>query len=162
MEHADGSSFKECVFEYATWGLHSHFTKLSVEASLFSRNEGGMRFRSGPVRIEGCEFRQNDIGIRSFRGNAVVSGNVIAGNRVGVFVREKGGGLQLRRNMLFSNSEYNLRVGDFNDEDVDARENWWGTSSPQETIFDGRNEPGIGTVLFQPFLKEPPRREVAQ
>ena len=162
LEHADGSSFKDCVFEYATWGVHSHFTRLAVEDSLFSRNEGGMRFRSGPVRIDGCEFRQNDIGIRSFRGNAAVSANVIAGNRVGVFVREKGSGLQLRRNMLFSNSEYNLRVGDFNDEDVDARENWWGTISPQETIFDGRNEPGIGIVRFQPFLKEPPRREVAR
>jgi hypothetical protein len=59
------------------------------------------------------------------------------------------------RNNIFANSGYNMRVGDANDEDVDARENWWGYGNPVDSIFDGRTEPDIGKVLYEPYLKEP-------
>jgi Right handed beta helix region len=154
LERADGSSFEHCVFEYATWGLHSHFTRLAVRGSLFHTNGGGIRFRSGPVEITDSVFADNEIGIRSYRGNAVIAGNVISGNGTGIFVREKGGGLTVRGNDLFANTDYNVRLGDFNDEDVDARENWWGTADPGVTIMDGRKEPGIGTVLYEPRRRE--------
>ena len=55
---------------------------------------------------------------------------------------------------MHSNTNYNIRVGDFNLEDVDARDNWWGTDDPAGTIFDGRREPGVGKVIFEPFLTE--------
>ncbi|MDD2856482.1 MAG: right-handed parallel beta-helix repeat-containing protein, partial [Desulfuromonadaceae bacterium] len=51
LEYAVGSRISNCIFEYATWGLHSHFTNLLVDSSLFSNNYGGMRFRSGPAEI---------------------------------------------------------------------------------------------------------------
>jgi len=159
LEHADGSSFSNCVVEYATWGLHSHFTRLTVKDSLFRHNEGGIRFRSGPVEIRSSLFTDNAVGIRDFRGNAVISGNVITGNGTGIFVREKGGGVSIRGNNLFANTDYNLRVGDFNDEDVDARDNWWGDGDPGATILDGRQEPGIGIVRYEPYLRESGRLE---
>lgn len=59
-------------------------------------------------------------------------------------------------NSISGNSGYNMRIGDFNDEDVNARGNWWGEGDPGETIFDGRQEPGIGMVLFEPHLTKPP------
>lgn len=155
LEYATGSVISNCVFEYATWGLHSHFTNLTVSDSLFTNNFGGMRFRSGPVVIKGSVFEHNSIGIRSYIGNAVIRDNVITKNETGIFVREKGGGLSITRNNLFDNSNYNIRVGDFNNEDVPARDNWWGNSEPLATIFDGRSEPGIGNVLFEPFSSEP-------
>lgn len=155
LEYATGSEIAHCVFEYATWGIHSHFTNLSVSDSLFSNNYGGMRFRSGPVRIERSTFTGNTIGIRAYIGNAVIAENTITGNETGIFVREKGGGLAISRNNLAGNSGYGIRVGDFNDEDVDARDNWWGTGDPAATIFDGRNEPGIGFVRYEPRLNEP-------
>jgi nitrous oxidase accessory protein NosD len=99
----------------------------------------------------------NGIGIRDFRGNAVIAGNAITGNGTGIFVREKGGGLTVRGNNIFANADYNVRVGDFNDEDVDARENWWGAGDPGATILDARQEPGIGTVRYEPFLREAAR-----
>ncbi|HEX9079572.1 MAG TPA: right-handed parallel beta-helix repeat-containing protein [Desulfuromonadaceae bacterium] len=162
LEHADGSSFENCVFEYATWGLHSHFTRLTVRESFFRHNTGGIRFRSGPVEIGDSLFTDNEIGIRDYRGNAVIAGNAITGNGTGIFVREKGGGITVRGNDIFANRDYNLRVGDFNDEDVDARENWWGGSEPGATILDGREEPGIGVVRFEPFLKKPARPGLAE
>jgi len=157
LEHADGSTFINCVIEYSTWGIHSHFTRLVVSDSLFRHNDGGIRFRSGPVEIRGSFFTDNGIGIRDFRGNAVIAGNVITCNGTGIFVREKGGGLSIRGNNFFANTDYNVRVGDFNDEDVDARENWWGVSDPGATIFDGRQEPGIGIVRYEPHLGEAER-----
>lgn len=155
LEYAAGSVFDHCVFEYATWGVHSHFTELVVSNSTFRSNEGGMRFRSGPVRFTGNLFEKNGIGIRSYIGKASISGNTIRGNEVGIFVRERGGGLSISGNNILENSGYNIRIGDFNTEDVDARGNWWGSGDPLAAIFDARSEPGIGAVLIEPMLTGP-------
>ena len=155
LEYATGSEISDCVIEYATWGLHSHFTNVLISDSHFTNNFGGMRFRSGPVEIKRSTFDNNSIGIRAYLGNAIVRENTITRNEVGIFVREKGGGLEISRNNMFDNSSYNIRVGDFNNEDVSAKDNWWGTNDPFTTIFDGRSEPGIGNVLYEPFQKDP-------
>ena len=154
LEHAAGSVFTYCDFQYATWGIHSHFTNLKVENSTFSYNDGGMRFRSGPITISGSLFTENRIGLRVFLANAVIKESEIFNNETGIFVREKGDGLTIRNNNIYANTNYNIRVGDFNIEDVNARNNWWGTEDPAKTIFDGRREPGVGKVIFRPVLLE--------
>ncbi|RJQ45884.1 MAG: right-handed parallel beta-helix repeat-containing protein [Nitrospiraceae bacterium] len=155
LDHADGSVFTNCIFENSTWALHVHFTSLVVEGCTFMKNYGGMRFRSGPIEITHSSFRENEIGLRSNAGNALIAGNSITANRIGIFVREKGSGLSIKKNNLFANDEYNIRLGDFNDEDVDARDNWWGEGLPADTIFDARQEPGIGTVNYKPYARQP-------
>jgi len=155
LEHANSSIFSQCDFEYATWGIHSHFTHLIVECSHFRKNYGGIRFRSGPVEVKHSIFESNSIGIRAYLGNATIIENDIMKNEIGIFVREKGGGLTIKRNNLFSNAEYNIRLGDFNDEDVNATENYWGDGNPADTIFDERKEPGIGRVIYEPYLEKP-------
>jgi hypothetical protein len=42
----------------------------------------------------------------------------------GIFVREKGNGLKVSRSNFYRNSSYNMRIGEFNDEDVQAPGNW--------------------------------------
>jgi len=155
LDHANGSVFTNCTFEHAVWALHSHFTDLNVEECSFVQNTGGIRFTSGPIEIRKSSFKGNEIGIRAFRGIALITENVITGNGIGIFVREKGGGLTIKKNNFFVNSEYSIRMGDFNDEDVDARDNWWGDAAPADTIFDARREPGIGKVLFEPYAQRP-------
>lgn len=155
IEHANGSIFSNCTFEYATWAIHTHFTNLVVENCEFSHNHGGLRFRSGPIKIKYSIFDSNSTGIRSYRGIGMITENVITRNETGIFVREKGGGLLIRKNNIFANSGYNIRIGDFNDEDVDALENWWGEGNPEDKIYDGRKEPAIGKVLYEPYLKAP-------
>jgi hypothetical protein len=155
LEYATGSIISHCIFEYATWGLHSHFTNLLVADSYFANNTGGMRFRSGPAEIRDSTFEHNSIGIRAYIGNAIIRGNIIRKNETGIFVREKGGGLVITGNNMYDNSNYAIRVGDFNTEDVNARGNWWGGNDPSSAIFDAKNEPGIGYVLTDPLLSEP-------
>lgn len=157
LERATGSVVEFCDFTAATWGLHSHFTNLSIKDSRFTGNFGGIRFRSGPVTVSNSVFRGNSIGIRSYRGNARIFGNSVTGNEIGIFVREKGSGLDITSNDLSGNSEYGIRIGDFNDEDVQAGGNWWGEADPTSLIFDSHQEPGIGYVRFQPVLKTPIR-----
>ncbi len=159
LEHADGSKLSYCDFEYATWAVHSHFTNLKVKNCRFKNNGGGIRFRSGPVEISRSLFKGNQVGIRSYFGNALIEENVILDNEAGIFVREKGSGLIIRKNNIYSNKAYNIRVGDFNTEDIDARNNWWGDGDPAVTIFDARREPGIGKVIYEPYLKEPEKLE---
>lgn len=155
LEHATGSRLEYCDITSASWGLHSHFTNLVVRNCRFSGNYGGMRFRSGPVEVTRSLFRDNVIGLRSYRGNARITENVITGNETGIFVREKGRGLEIRRNNLAGNNGVAIRVGDFNDEDVSAPENWWGVDEPDSVIFDAREESGIGFVRFEPVLNGP-------
>lgn len=154
LEHASGSVFSYSDFEYASWALHSHFTDLKVMNSVFKNNDGGMRFRSGPVEISRSLFTENRIGMRAFMATALIKENEFKSNDTAIFVREKGDGLTIRNNNFSSNIDYSIRVGDFNLEDVDARDNWWGTDNPEETIFDGRREPGVGNVIFEPFFEE--------
>ena len=161
FEQALDSTINNTVIEYATWGIHGHFTNLVIDHLLAKNNSGGMRFRSGPVLIKNSVFRNNGIGIRSYIGNGVIEDNVITANEIGLFVRERGSGLTVRRNNFFANSEYSIRSGDFNTEDIPATGNWWGGQPPQETIFDGRQEEGIGKVLFEPYLPAPVNLESA-
>ncbi|MBI5203473.1 MAG: right-handed parallel beta-helix repeat-containing protein [Nitrospirae bacterium] len=155
LDHATGSLFSNCEFEYATWGIHSHFTNLLVTDCSFARSYGGLRFRSGPVEIIHSIFEGNHIGVRAYRGNASITENVITKNDIGIFVREKGGGVAIHKNNILANTDYNIRNGDFNNEDVDASNNWWGSGNPSDGIFDENREPGIGRVIYEPYAKEP-------
>ncbi len=151
IEQGDPSSFSYCNFAFATWALHLHFTKVTVEDCLFTENDGGIRFRSGPVSVNRSTFKRNRIGIRSFRGVGTLSHSNIFENEIGIFIREGGRSFLVQSNNLYNNDRYNIRLGDFNAEDVDARKNFWGTDNPLDTIFDDRREPGVGRVVFDPF-----------
>lgn len=154
FDNAGDSVMEHCIVENADWGLHSHDTKLSLTACTIRNSEVGLRFRSGPLTISKCRFTGNKIGLRSYQGIAQITDSDFTGNEIGIFVREKGSGLNITRSNLFQNSAYNIRIGDFNEEDVKAAGNWWGQNDPAATFFDAGNEPGIGYVLFKPFSSE--------
>jgi len=158
LDSASDSIMEHCTIENAAWGLHCHDTKLNLSNCTIRNSEVGLRFRSGPLTISNCRFTDNRIGLRSYQGIAQITDSDFSDNEIGVFVREKGSGLSITRSNFHNNSGFNIRIGDFNDEDVKATDNWWGTNDPLQTIFDARNEPGIGRVLYVPFRKEPVQR----
>ncbi|MDT8335718.1 MAG: right-handed parallel beta-helix repeat-containing protein [Desulfurivibrionaceae bacterium] len=155
LERAVGSVLENCDFSYADYGLHIHFVPMEISGCRFLNNNLGIRFRSGPIKLKRSLFAGNRIGLRAFRGNMEIFENEFRENEIAVFVREGGSGMKIHHNNFSNNERYNLRLGDFNKEDVDARHNWWGTDKPGEKIFDGRREPYIGMVEFEPFLPAP-------
>lgn len=155
LQQAGESIIANADFSYATWGVHSHFTPLTVHGCSFTENYGGVRFRSGPLEISGSVFMGNKIGIRSYRGVGRIRRNDITENEIGIFVREKGAGLAIEYNNIHANERYGLRLGDFNRQDVNAGNNWWGGEDPAKVIFDRDDESYIGKVYFEPVLPEP-------
>ncbi|MCK4840122.1 MAG: right-handed parallel beta-helix repeat-containing protein, partial [Desulfobulbaceae bacterium] len=155
LERAVGTVVANCDFSYADYGLHIHFVPMEISGCRFTNNDLGIRFRSGPIKLSRSLFSQNRIGIRAFRGNMDIFENEISYNEIGVFIREGGKGVKIYRNNFFNNERYNLRLGDFNKDDVDARHNWWGSKRPQDMIFDGHQESYIGIARFEPFLLAP-------
>ncbi len=151
IERSMGSRIENCDFEYGTWGLHCHFVPITVRGCRFVHNDGGIRFRSGPMDINGNLFRDNRIGIRGFMPEAKIRGNEFLRNEIAIFVRQGGHGMTIRDNNFLGTKRYDIRLGDFNTEDVAAEENWW-SSTP--LIFDALREPGIGRALVKP------RREI--
>jgi hypothetical protein len=155
LERATGSVTANCDFSYADYGLHIHFVPMEISGCRFVNNDLGIRFRSGPIKLKNSLFSQNRIGIRAFLGNMEIVENEISNNEIGIFIREGGKGVKIYRNNFTNNERYNLRLGDFNKDDVDARHNWWGIENPLEMIFDGHQESYIGIARFEPFLHTP-------
>ncbi len=147
------AKFAYCDFEYSDMAIHGHFSSIEVSDCLFRKNESGMRFRGGPVNIRRSVFVENNFGMVAYFARATVHDNLFTANDIGIMVRgERNNGLSFRQNNIHDNIRYNFRMGDFNNgEDVDARENWWGAGDPAATIYDDRNEPGIGMVLYEPY-----------
>jgi nitrous oxidase accessory protein NosD len=145
---------EHCTIENAASGLHSHDTRLNLSNCTIRNTEVGLRFRSGPLTISNCRFTGNKIGLRSNQGIAQIVDSDFSDNEIGIFVREKGSGLTITRSNFYNNKDFNIRIGDFNNEDVKATDNWWGMNDPVQSIFDARKEPGIGQVLYEPFRKE--------
>jgi len=155
LERAVGSLVENCDFRFAEWGLHIHFVPMTISGCRFLHNDGGIRFRSGPMVLVHSLFSGNRVGVRSYFGNMEIRENEFSGNEIALFVREGGTGVAIHRNNLHGSDRYNLRLGDFDTEDVDARENWWGGGDPLATIFDGRTESYIGKVIYEPYLSSP-------
>lgn len=167
--------FSHCIFEYSKNGVHVHASEVTISDSLFRYNESGAKLcgegreggekatqgagerGQGWVAISASRFEKNGFGLMPWHAKGVVQDSVITGNKVGILVRDlEFKDLAVRHNNIAQNSTYNLRMGDLNTGGgVDARENWWGGTEPQATIYDERNEPGIGLVTFEPFAKEP-------
>ncbi len=152
LTHALGSYFNNCDFTHASWGVHCHYTNLFVNFCRFMDSGGGFRFRSGPVDIRNSLFTRNHIGLRAFMVTADIHQNTFKDNEIGIFVRKKGSGIKIYQNNFINNERYNIRVGDFDEEDVDARHNWWDGANPLDKFFDGRRDSGLGKVIYKPEL----------
>ncbi|GAB4239137.1 MAG: hypothetical protein OHK0028_16910 [Deltaproteobacteria bacterium] len=152
-----------CVSEYAFSGAQIHFSRATVTRCLFRRNVDGFRFSTAVGVFSGNRMTENVYGVRYEERNsaAILSGNEITGNRVGIFcVMESTGNVTIRANRIFGNADYDFKLGNRQRADVPVPGNWWGTPDPdaiRKRIFDRGTEPELGRVLFEPPLSGPPR-----
>jgi len=162
INHADSASVSNAVVEYAYSGIQVHYTRGSFSRLVARHNVDGFRFSTAPVTLENSLLTQNVNGIRfEERGaGAIIRNNRITRNRIGVFAVIKCQGLTtFENNSIDDNSDYAVKMGIRQTEDVPMKGNWWGIDDPgtiSTGFFDRRRESGLGRVLFEPFLKERP------
>ena len=71
--------------------------------------------------------------------------------------RQDAEGATINFNNIYANTEYNIKLGDWQSKDVDAGRNWWGTkevSYIRRKIYDKAREDYIGKVNIEPVLPE--------
>jgi len=167
-----------CRFQYAFSGLQVHFSTASVTNSRFVHNREGMRFGRAHLDISGNTFSDNSTGVRFTRmeGPVTFSGNRVTGNRIGIFLAPSGqnirdffepdrsgrpwntGRLTITGNDIFENIWYNFDLGEKQIWDLDARNNWWGTTDTaiiRQKIYDKHRDQTLGRVVFTPFATAP-------
>ena len=162
INHAEGATVRNAVVEYAYSGIQIHYTRGSFSGIVSRHNVDGFRFSTAPVTLENSLLTENENGIRfEERGaGAVIRSNRITRNRIGVFAVIKCLGLTtFKNNSIENNSDYAVKMGIEQREDIPLKGNWWGSSDALEisgNFFDGRREPGLGRVEFEPYLLERP------
>lgn len=164
VQEARAANFLHCSFVKGPWGLHLHHTKASVESCLFRDNYGGLRFKGGPVVVRGSRFQGNRIGVRCLEASPVIEANAFSGNLTGIFFRQEVLGAVIRRND-FDNTEYDVKLGEFQEADLDASGNWWKAAKAgtlPERIFDGADSEGVGRVHTEPLLPAPQAAQAPQ
>jgi len=92
--------------------------------------------------------------------------NTISNNSVGIYVYQSNFGTSptITYNNIHDNSDYNIQLAEYTENDVNATYNWWGTTDTQainQTIFDFKNDFNLGKVNFIPFLSEPNPEEMS-
>ncbi len=133
--------------------------EIIVHNNLISTNGGGLLFGKGGILIASNNNLINNelFGIYCKKGGAssVIKFNNITKNGKGVmfFATEK---FQIHNNNINDNTEYNMTMLEGQEADVDARNNWWGTTDEKkikELIRDKDEEAELGTVIFTDYAK---------
>lgn len=172
--HAHGSTGSITHCEFASNGVGISFkseeetpdvpwfgkrSKFVITDNLFHRNKGGVGFRNSDGEIMHNEIRDNKFfGVWPKENvKAQISYNEITGNKKGVLLYQTQG-VVLSNNNIYDSKDYEIAAAAAQDYDVDARHNWFGTINKQkieELIFDNYDDPDLGTVFFEPYLKKP-------
>lgn len=169
-----------CVVEHAFTGFQAHFSRAVVSDSVFAGNHEGIRFGRTELRIEHNDIERNRYGIRYHRleGPVSMEYNRIRNNDVGIFFVPSGQNRVdfmpdeyeadpayammpvIRFNEISGNREYDYRFGDRQHYDVEARDNWWGTTALDKIysrIYDKKADADLGATLLTPVLPGPPK-----
>jgi parallel beta-helix repeat protein len=130
-----------------------------VSGNLIEENKGGINVRYSRAVITHNTIRDNKffgIWVKE-QCQGEISGNEITANQKGIFFF-KAEGMKISGNNIHGNLEYNLALADEQAKDIPAAGNWFGTTERakiEELIFDGRADPTLARIIFEPFLTAP-------
>ncbi len=138
-----------CLIRDSAHGLHAHFSKGSLEDSVLTGNIDGTRFGQGRYAVRRCLVVGNRGKGLNFRNSEVeIRGNILRGNRVGLFIFETDRDLTVEGNNFVANGHH-VRLGDFFTGEIRLGENWFGSSDPQQVaplLYDRGEDPSIGLL----------------
>jgi len=130
--------------------------RMFIEHNLIKDNLSGISARNSTVNIAFNDIRDNEFfGIWVKNGNdARIAYNNIVGNGKGVYLF-RSEPTKISHNNIYGNLEYNMALAVETPNDVDATNNWWGTTDPAEitaAFFDKETDPELGKIIYEPFL----------
>jgi len=156
------------------WAIRFLYGEADLEGNIITDNLiNAITFRQNKATLRGNTISRNRKGISAESANAFIYGNQINGNsESGVYLRNSSGLVKLNEILDNGNSGVSIEdsdvditknnlVGNRNyaidnngKADVDARENWWGTTDKKliaGMIYDKADDPDLGKVETDPI-----------
>jgi len=136
-------------------------SEMVVHNNMISTNGGGILFGGNGVLIATNNNIVNNelFGIYCKKGSpaSVIKLNSITKNGKGAlfYATDK---FTINNNNINDNQEYNISMLEGQANDIDARNNWWGTTDEakiKEMLRDKDEEAGLGTIIFTDYKTEP-------
>lgn len=131
---------------------------MKITYNKFLKNKGAIGLRNSNGEISHNLIEDNKFfGIfPKEKAGVHISYNQITGNKKGIYLYQAQG-VSIENNNIYDNVDYNVAVAEAQDYDVQAPNNWYGTINQEKIdkmIFDKNDDPDLGQVLYQPFLKQ--------
>ena len=161
LDFAKRAEVAYVISEYAYSGIQVHFCKAVVANSVFRHNVDGVRFSTVNIKVRGNRIYDNRHGLRyeERRSEAVVVGNDIRNNDIGIFVVTRSEDkAKISGNNIVDSRQYAVKMGLTQKEDVTFPGNWWGTTNPaaiEELMFDQKQDETLGRVQTPDSLPGP-------
>ena len=144
----------------------------TISNNIFSDCYLGVNAEAGTLTVQGNQFLKGTDGVDISPGAAVtvtdnlidsntrygingggtITSNTISNNQIGIHNPPSG---VISNNNIVGNTLNSITA---TIENVIAQNNWWGTTDTtaiNQTIYDAKIDPHLGTVLFTPFLTQP-------
>ena len=129
----------------------------TVKSNLIEGAGHGIGIHAGSnTTISNNTIQNLDVGITSYsyEYDQKIFDNTIANNDIGL--KNLTAPALFYSNNILNCSKYSLTLG--SSENLDATNNYWGTTNQttiENSIYDHKNDPSLGTVNFTPFLTSP-------
>lgn len=134
----------------------------TVENNMIRGNGMGLLFGGGSVmNAKHNEITDNALfGVYAKKGSAksIIKYNNISRNGKGVLFWAVAEGFKISENNIADNKDYNMSIMEGTSVDVDASNNWWGTSDERvikEKIMDKDEEEALGRVIYTGYASSP-------
>jgi len=149
VDFARRLQLSHCLIRDSAHGLHAHFSRGVIEDSVLKGNIDGTRFGQGRFSVRRCLVVGNRGKGLNFRNSEVeIVGNILRGNRVGLFIFETDRKLTVSGNNFVANGHH-VRLGDFFQGDVTLGKNWFGSADSHrvsQLLYDRGEDDSIGNI----------------
>ena len=130
--------------------------RIVVRHNVFSENHVAIMSVGSSITVEGNLFIDNGRGIGVIEGGTPeILGNEFTRN-LGAAIFVTDASPTVANNNLYDNV-FNFQM-EGGSQDAVATNNWWGSADPgaiADSILDGRDDPSLGIVEFEPYAREP-------
>ncbi len=150
---AGNVNFTDCSFTQNIFGLYNVGSTYVRNCAISNNGTGAF----GDGLLDHCTISGNNLGVHDSFDGFEMHFNVVTGNRIGIRLPSFSAyPKDVSYNDIFGNTDSS--VVNPQSINVSAPNNWWGTTDTElidASIYDGRDNVGLGLVLYLPIAEEP-------